>query len=390
MRPLAGTGQLPLFSSPHTVAPATSVTHTPGHINCPACFEARTMFTCPISASMRFSEAATAFLAARTAPVVGGRLRYVGRRTLKDNHQYLKALGIFFGQMRLCDIHVGHFAEYQRARSLGEGYTRAYGKRVVVSTAGPAKINSELSVLERLMTMAGAWTPELEQYYMRLQVDESEMPRALSPDEQDRFMLIAASRPEWQLVWWYSLVAVHLTFSTDEMRTIRIGDINLSHQIVSVNRRYGKNKFRRREIPICDGACQWAIERLIERCGYISGVQPHHYLFPGRVVRNTFNPEKHMSETGMRKQFEAVRDAAGVPWFKLNGWRHTAITRLAEAGVPIATIMQRSGHVTPKMSEHYTHVSNQAQRIAIVGASQRKPVISIRAGELKRAVGGWG
>lgn len=369
--------------------PKIGITHTPGHINCPACYEARSMFTCTLSPSMCFSEAAESFLNSRTAPIANGRLRYVGRRTFKDYAQYLKALKVFFAEIPLDKIHVGHFAEYQRVRSLGEGYTRSYGKRVVVSTAGPAKINAELAVLERIMTMAGAWTPDLERYYMRLQVDELDVPRSLSPEQQDRFLMVASTRPEWHPVWWYSLAAVHLTFSTDEMRTIRIGDINLTHQIISVNRRFGKNRFRRREIPICDGACMWAIERLVERARELGGGQPHHFLFPFRVVRNLFDSERHMSETGMRKQFEAVRAAAGVPWFRLNGWRHTAITRLAEAGVPIATIMQRSGHVTVKMSEHYTHISAQAQRIAISGAMGRKPVVSVKAAELHRQISGW-
>jgi integrase len=40
-----------------------------------------------------------------------------------------------------------------------------------------------------------------------------------------------------------------------------------------------------------------------------------------------------MGESGIRKQFEAVREAAGVPCFNPNGWRHTAITRMAEADI---------------------------------------------------------
>lgn len=74
-----------------------------------------------------------------------------------------------------------------------------------------------------------------------------------------------------------------------------------------------------------------------------------------------------MGPTGIRKQFEAVRDAADLKWFNLNGWRHTAITRMAEAGIPIATIMARAGHCSPKMTAHYTHISMQAERMAMQG-----------------------
>jgi len=83
------------------------------------------------------------------------------------------------------------------------------------------------------------------------------------------------------------------------------------------------------------------------------------------VTRNNFDGSRHLGENGIRKQFEAVRKAAQVPWFPLNGWPHTAITRFAEAGVPIATIMARAGHCSPEMTAHYTHISMQAERMAM-------------------------
>jgi integrase len=350
---------------------------------------AHTPLTRPISPSMLFPDAARAFLDSRTSSQPLSRVRYISKNTLKDYVKKLKALGIFFGDVQLDQIKVGDFVEYQRRRSEGEGFTRKIGKTVVASPAGAQKINGELALLHRIMRLAGAWTAELEMFYLPFQVQESELVRALSPDEQERFLAVASSRPEWHPIWWYSLVAVHLTFSSDEMRTIRIGDVNLHQQIIAVNRRYGKNKFRRREVPICDGACSWALERLIERARKLGGGEPHHFLFPGRLVRNVFDPDTHMSETGLRKPFEAVRIAAEVPWFQLNGWRHTAITRLAEAGVPIAIIMQRAGHVTAKMSAHYTHISEQAERMAISGAANRKPVISVRASQLRRGIVGY-
>ena len=364
---------------------------------------------------MVFTEAATAFLDSRTAPVTPAGVRYVGKNTYKGYAQKLKALKIFFGDMPLEEIHLGNLIKYQEARTAGDGFTRKLGKVEIQSPAGAAKTNAELRLLLRVLKQAFASIPkrtsweeannppdlkltafaqnlaQIEMFYLPFQVTETDIPRALSPEEQDRFMMVASSNPDWHPIWWYSLAAVHLTFSSDEMRTIRIGDINLTHQIVGVNRRYGKNKFRRRDVPVSDGSCMWALDRLIERAQRVTGrrPEPHHFLFPGRVVRNVFDPETHMSETGLRKPFEAVRDKAELAWFQLNGWRHTAITRLAEAGVPIAIIMRRSGHMTPKMSAHYTHISEQAERLAIMGASQRKPVISIQAAQLRRQVSGY-
>jgi integrase len=88
----------------------------------------------------------------------------------------------------------------------------------------------------------------------------------------------------------------------------------------------------------------------MDRSCELAGRSPEMHFFPVRVTRNNFNGSRHMVETGIRKQFEAVRKAAQVLWFRLNGWRHTAITRFAQAGVPIATIMARAGHCSPKMT----------------------------------------
>jgi len=73
----------------------------------------------------------------------------------------------------------------------------------------------------------------------------------------------------------------------------------------------------------------------------------------------------------MRKPFEYVRELAGVPHFNLNGWRHTAITRMAEAGVPIAVIQRRAGHVSPKMTDYYTHISEQVERQEMMRMGRR-------------------
>jgi integrase len=90
---------------------------------------------------------------------------------------------------------------------------------------------------------------------------------------------------------------------------------------------------------LTESAAVWALGQLLDRWVGLVGRSPEKYLFPKRVCRGRFNGDFNMGETGIRKQFDAVRQAAGLPWFPQNGWRHTAITRMAEAGIPIAIIM---------------------------------------------------
>lgn len=292
----------------------------------------------------------------------------------------------FFGAMHLDKIQPWHLQAYQDARATGEGFTRRMKDREVPTIAGPPKINNELGLLKRIMTLAQAWTPQLQANYCRLQEPESDMPKALTPEEQDIFLETARSNPEWNVIWWYALVVLCTTFSSDEMRTLRQGDINLVHQMISVNPKYGKNTYRRREITINDGECMFALEKLIERSVELGGRGWDHYLFPLCLARGHYDGSQPISRSGLRKDFEAVRDAAGVPWFCLNMLRHTAITRMAEANIAWPIIQKRAGHVTAKMTWHYVHIAEQVERAAMRGMHQKKPVASVRQVELRRVM----
>jgi integrase len=372
---------------------------------------------------MHFSEAAENLIQSMTAPVPYAKARYRSRNTLRSYITMKRALDAFFSKHVLQEIHLGHFRQYQAERSTNpemptgkirlkkekgrkahgpfdneaaaERWNREHGGAYMMfrarwaMPAGTAKVNGELAFLERLMKLAGCWTPDLERYYERFVVDESEIPRALTPEEQERFLGVAASRPEWAIVHWYGLVALHTGFSSDELRAIRQGDINLAYGILAVNRRVGKNKYRRREIALTDPACIWALERLLERAWQLGGRGPEHYLFPSRLVRNQFDGVRGMSEVGIRKQFEAVRFAAGLEWFQLNGFRHTAATRWAEAGVPQAVRMVRMGHTSAKMTAHYEHIAMSAERAIMMNVHEKRPVASIESARIRRQLAGY-
>jgi hypothetical protein len=60
----------------------------------------------------------------------------------------------------------------------------------------------------------------------------------------------------------------------------------------------------------------------------------------------------------------AARTKAGVAcrWHDL---RHTFVSKMAEGQASDATIMALAGHLSRKMMERYSHVRNEAKRIAI-------------------------
>jgi hypothetical protein len=95
------------------------------------------------------------------------------------------------------------------------------------------------------------------------------------------------------------------------------------------------------------------------------------YVMPFRKSRIEWNPIRPMSNSGMRKPWDEIRRAAEVPWLRIHDLRHTAITRMAEAGVPSAVILSMAGHISQRMQQHYTAVSEQAKRVAVEAAFKR-------------------
>ncbi len=80
-----------------------------------------------------------------------------------------------------------------------------------------------------------------------------------------------------------------------------------------------------------------------------------------------------MTVSGLKRAWNEVRRASGLKWFRPYDTRHTAITRWAEAGMNISDIMALAGHVSARMTMHYTHISQQSKRRALEAVAARKP-----------------
>lgn len=304
--------------------------------------------------SLPFSKAAQHWIEYKSFISPQGRARFVSPRSLSDLRQYIHSLNIAFRDKQLDAIHAGHIRQYQLDRAAGA---------LTGNQVGPNKINQEVGTLIRIMKFAHCWTPGMEQIYMPLQREESDIPRALSPGEQQRWLDVSTSHPGWRFVYWYSLLGFDCPMSTNEQRALRLGDIDLNNNMVMVRVASSKNKYRTRSIPLSDQA-RWAIERLLERANAAGSTMPQHYLMPFRE-KHVWHPERSMTVSGIKRSWNAVRLASGLGWFRPYDLRHTSITRYAEAGTPIAVIMALAGHISRRMLEHYTHISEQAKRKAV-------------------------
>ena len=156
-------------------------------------------------------------------------------------------------------------------------------------------------------------------------------------------------------------------------RGLRLGDVNLTLDLIEVRAASAKNRYRVRTIPLSSDA-HWALERLYQRAWDLGSRSPKDCLFPFRVAKGFWDPRRPMSDSGIKRSFGALRKAAGVPWLRVHDLRHSSITRMAEAAIPIATIMSMAGHISAAMTRHYTQVSESAKRKAIIQAFEQHPI----------------
>jgi integrase len=366
---------------------------------------------CNISRREKFALAAQQWIDSRRFVNGSTRARYVAPGTIKSYEEYIRALNRFFKDHVVEEIHLGHIREYQAMRTSGElgipadkvvelcakqqnktveqlkadpflwQWTEQKIERARVQV-NPNKVNQEVFTLVTILKRAKCWTDEMKEDFEYLQRQEKDIPRALTPEEQDHWIQVSGSRFEWRKVHLYSTLAFRATATNCEMRHIRLCDAFEATGIVQVQARTAKNRFRIRSMPLPPDA-QWALRELLADARELGSTQPQHYLFPFRIVRNHFDPSRPMSNSGIKKPWDEIRKAAGLPHFRIHDTRHTAITRLAEAGTPIGVIMSMSGHIEEKMVRHYTQICEQAQRMAVNAAYEgniyavpRRPVQS--------------
>lgn len=363
-----------------------SYQHSFGHIDCPACNQDRALSLARITPSLTFAEASSLWIASRCVdpslkPI---RARFIREKTEKSYRQYIDSLNLFFGRLTLESIHIGHVRNYQEARISGSVpfiRKRRPNKNVIAAPcpAGPKKVNQELSIFKAILSRAGCWTQELGEFYEPFMEEVNDVPRALSPEEQRKWLDVARSRQRWWLVYWYSILAFETTMGTNEMRSLRIGDVNISHGIVNVPAAGAKNRYRARTIPLISAEVKWAAEQLLERSRDLGANAPTDYLFPYRRPPAPFDPRRPMTVSGIKKLWEEVRIASGMPHFRPYDTRHTAITRWAEAGMPIAEIMAMAGHLSIRMMRHYMQISEGAKRRALEEAIRKVGPKSERA-----------
>ena len=132
-----------------------------------------------------------------------------------------------------------------------------------------------------------------------------------------------------------------------------------------------KRKLATRTIPVLD-----------ELRGYLQKYKPEAgkvWLFPGGVFRggdSHLNPDS--ASRVLRKAYEKVN----IDGASSHSMRRTALTQMSNAGIPLRTIQEISGHRNLEQLQQYLEVQPEQVRGAIAALSMLSPVHNGRDGKV--------
>jgi integrase len=228
-------------------------------------------------------------------------------------------------------------------------------------------INMELGELSR--AIGHPWSVLWPK--VRKMEERKDVGKALSTEEERRLLDAAISQTSHsrsQTLGAFIRVALMTGMRSGEILGLTWGQVDLARRVITVGRAKTASGTGR-QIPmnsdlfaVLSVHATWALKRF-------KAVEADHYLFPFGKPLPT-DPTKPM--TDVTGAWDALRKRAGVKC-RLHDLRHTAATKMAEAGVPESTMLSLIGHMSRAMLERYSHIRMAAKRDAVESLSALKP-----------------
>lgn len=251
-----------------------------------------------------------------------------------------KPLGAFFGQTKLRQIAYGQIADYQNARS--------------DAGLSPKTINGEVSVLRQVLKHARLWH-RFSDDYRPLRNYKPPVGQALTAEDQERLFAMAKTRPAWLYAYVAATLSFYCGMRACEIKALRWRDIEFDKALLHIRQSKTPAGWRS---PTLNTACLTALHCVHEQASVLGFTEPVHFVFPWHGRDQKIDPTRAM--TSWRTAWRSIRKAAGVIEVRFHDGRHTAITTLAEKGMPDWVIQAQVGHVAPEMMKTYSHIRREA------------------------------
>jgi integrase len=216
---------------------------------------------------------------------------------------------------------------------------------------------------------------------VRKQEERKDIGRALSSEEETRLLESAGKKSRWHTAAVVVRALLLTAMRSGEVTSLTWGQTDLDKRIITVGR--AKTSSGTGRIVPMNGDlfallsmhAAWFTKRFGETL-------PEYYLFPFGKPQPT-DPTR--PTTTMKTVWNSIRKDAGVSC-RLHDLRHTALTKMAEAGVPESTMLALAGHMSRAMLERYSHIRMAAKREAVESLATTRPAAAKPNGVVQEVV----
>ncbi|HET9532544.1 MAG TPA: site-specific integrase [Blastocatellia bacterium] len=260
------------------------------------------------------------------------------KRSWNSDASRLKPILAYFGSKKMLDISPFLVEKFKVTRSKA---VTVRGKQ-----RSRTSVNRELELLSRIFSLAisnrevrNNPVAEVDQYK-----GEIRRSRYLLSDEEERLMAqFTGKRSHLRLI---VLVALQTGMRLGEILKLRKKELDFHRGEIQVTRTKTDED---RRVPMNDRLYR-------ELASHCSGLSTE-YVFA--------NPETGRPLVCIKRAFQKALEDAKIEDFRFHDLRHTAATRMGEAGIDPFTIAAILGHKSIAMTASYTHATQQAKRRAV-------------------------
>ncbi len=205
----------------------------------------------------------------------------------------------------------------------------------------PGTVNRELTFLKTLFNKAVEWgrlesSPVAKVKKFR---EPNFKERILTASEMVRLLDVSNSHLKPILI-----VALNTGMRRGEILSLKWENVNLSKRHIHIeDSKSGKS----RDIPMNNA--------VVEALSVVA--QYNKYVFHNPVTKEPLK--------SIRSSFKTARKRAEIKYLRFHDLRHTAATRMVEAGVDLVTVSRMLGHSTIQMTMRYAHPTPENMRLAV-------------------------
>jgi len=263
-------------------------------------------------------------------------LHKTGGKTIRQKTQQLRDhLTPFFGMMPVGKVSTEQVDTYKTTRLDAGGTT--------------STIDSELAVLSHLYSMMKEWGWHMNRPFVCKKFNKPNIKTDVFTPEQSRALLKAAKEDVDPYTYMFILIGLNTGMRHKEI--ISLAYRHIDYDKARIYLPDAKTGSRYQPFPK-------SLIRFLQH-HQVTLEDPNGWVFPAK--------SKTGHRTYMKSQFSRTVARAGLPpkQFTPHTMRHTAITRLIEAGTPLEVVRKVSGHKTHQMVMRYTHVSDSVVDTAL-------------------------